>query len=176
MLNALLARWRQKHRTIAFPAGEPALPAGPIRSVAVLCAGNLCRSPFAAALLARARPELAVGSFGLAAALGHPADPRAIALAAEWGCDLSVHRTRPLGDPDALGADLVLAMDALQGRAFVRRWPAAAPRLRLLGDFLSARPFAIVDPWSQGDPVWRTTYARIEAAVARLAQRLEDAA
>lgn len=154
-------------------AGEPPLPAPAIGSVVVVCHGNLCRSPFAAALLQRHRPELHIDSFGLAAADDHPVDPRACLLAREWGCELSGHRTRPLGDAEASGADLLLAMDALQGDALAARWPALRGRVRLLGDYLPARPFSIADPWNASEAVWRETYARIASAVERLASRLE---
>ena len=152
--------------------GEPPLPSAPIRRVAVVCAGNLCRSPFAAALLARLRPGLGVASFGLSAAAGGAADPRAVALAREWDLDLSRHRTRCLGDADVRSADLLLAMDAAQLRALARRWPAARARQRILGDFLPARPFAIADPWGRSETCWREAYARIALAVRRLAERL----
>jgi hypothetical protein len=65
-------------------------------------------------------------------------------------------------------------MDVVQGREVAHRWPAAADRVRLLGDFLPSRPFAIVDPWSYGEPVWRVTYARLDDAIRRLAGRLGE--
>jgi protein-tyrosine phosphatase len=156
--------------------GEPALPPGPIRRVAVICHGNLCRSPFAAALLERAAPGRVVESFGLAAGDGEPADPRAIALAKEFDVELSQHRTRALREDHARAADLLLVMEPGQARALARRWPDTRARQRLLGDFLSSRPFAIADPWAEPYPFWRHTYARIALAVRRLAVRLEDAA
>ena len=45
--------------------GEPALPAGPIRTVLLICQGNICRSPFAERCLARYAPDLEVKSAGL---------------------------------------------------------------------------------------------------------------
>jgi protein-tyrosine phosphatase len=154
-------------------AGEPPLPAPPLGSIAVLCRGNLCRSPFAAALLEQRLPALRIASFGLGAGDDHPVDPRARWLAREWGCELSEHRTRRLGDAEARAADLLLVMDAVQGAEVSARWPALRARVRLLGDYLPARPFAIADPWRASEPVWRDTYARIALAVGRLASRLE---
>jgi protein-tyrosine-phosphatase len=95
-------------------------------------------------------------------------------LAREWGCDLEAHRTRPFRDEAARAADLILAMDVVQGRAVAQRWPSIAGRVRMLGDFLPVRPFAIVDPWAYAEPVWRDTYARLHEAVRRLAARLGD--
>lgn len=167
------ARQRFLHDWQRHFAGEPALPAGPIRKVAVVCTGNICRSPFAAALLVAARPDLRVTSHGLATTPGKPADPNALRFAREWGCDLASHRTSGFGE-DARAADLILAMDVVQGRAIARGWPAARARLRLLGDFLPARPFAIPDPFAQTDAFWRATCAQLAEAVDRLVTRLGD--
>lgn len=164
--GALLHEWRRSL------AGEPVLPPHPVRDVAVVCSGNLCRSPFAAALLAQRAPQLAVASFGLAAEEQDAADPRAIALAAHWGLDLGAHRARRLGTQDVHAADLILVMEMPHAAAIARRWPIARPQLRLLGDFLPARPFAIRDPWDQDSAVWLDVYAQIEAASARLVARL----
>jgi len=158
--------WR---RTLA---GEPALPPGPIRHVALVCAGNICRSPIAAALLAALRPELQITSHGLATTPGRPADPRAVAQARERGLDLSGHRTRGFQDADAR-ADLIVAMDVVQARAIARRWPEARERIRLLGDHLPRRPFAILDPFARSDAFWRHACERLAIAVQRLAERLE---
>jgi len=152
--------------------GEPALPAH-VRSVAFVCKGNICRSPFGAALLARARPALRVTSYGLDAGDDCPAEPAARSLARAYGVDLDAHRTRRLDDDVVREVDLLLVMEAWQASAIERRWPVARDRVRLLGDFLPAPPFGIEDPWGQSEPVWRSSYQRIEAAIARLVQRLE---
>lgn len=157
-------------------AGEPRLPARPIRAVAFVCHGNICRSPFAEALLQRSRPDLRVRSFGLAAARDHEADPNALRLAREFGVALDSHRTRRL-TAEAIGAvDLVLVMEAPQLKLVRGRWDEARERIRLLGDFLHAPPHSIPDPWNQPDPIWRSTFQRIERAVARLAALLGKAA
>jgi protein-tyrosine phosphatase len=155
--------------------GEPALPESAIRTIAVVCHGNLCRSPFAEALLGRVQPSLQVDSFGLGVREGgEPADPRAVALALEWQIDLSKHRTRKFSEASMRSADLVLCMDAPQSHLIAQRWPEARERLRLLGDFLADRPFSIVDPWAQSEGCWRFVYGRISLAVDRLSQRLTD--
>jgi protein-tyrosine phosphatase len=162
----VLHDWRRRR------AGEPALPAR-VRSVAFVCKGNLCRSPFAAALLARARPVLRVTSYGIDCADDRPADPTGRSLVHEYGVDLDAHRTRRLDDDVMREVDLLLVMEAWQARAIERRWPAARDRVRVLGDFLPAPPFEIEDPWGQPEPMWRSAYQRIDASIARLVQRLE---
>ncbi len=99
--------------------------------VLVLCAANMCRSPMAAALLAR---ELAardaavtVGSAGLFAD-GEPPAPLAAAAVADLGLDISGHRSRLLQAADLAGAGLVLAMARAQLRAAVVLAPEVWPR------------------------------------------------
>lgn len=162
----VLHDWRRRR------SGEPVLPAR-VHSVAFVCKGNLCRSPFAAALLARACPTLRVTSYGLDAALDHPAEEAGRSLARAYGLDLDGHRTRRLDDEVVRSTDLLLVMEAWQARAIESRWPAAQARVRLLGDFLPAPPFGIEDPWGQPEPVWRNVFQRIEASIARLIERLE---
>src|SRR6266404_712562 len=103
-----LARWlRSLARLVRSPAarqdarhelrrrlrGEPGLPEGRLNRVLVLCHGNICRSPFAEALLAARVPALEVRSAGLHAGDGNPADPSAIACAERMGVSLAAHRS-----------------------------------------------------------------------------------
>jgi protein-tyrosine phosphatase len=86
--------------------------------VAVVCLGNICRSPMAAAALRRAVDEaglagaVEVDSAGTAGYhVGNPADPRARAALRRRGYD-DAHTARCFQASDFAGTDLVLAMDA----------------------------------------------------------------
>ena len=155
-------------------AGEPALPERPIGCVLVLCHGNICRSPFAAAYLAQRSPEIDVRSGGFAAGDAAPADPTAVRVAARFGRDLSQHRSRPLAPADLEEPDLVLVMEASQAAAFRARAPALAARVYRLGDFLATRPFVISDPWGCSEAVFDRSFAQIATALDRLTERLKD--
>jgi protein-tyrosine phosphatase len=161
--------WRRRLR-----GGPRPLP-GPVRSALVVCHGNLCRSPFAAALLAATLPSLAVRSAGLEAGEGEPAAPDAVRAARRAGVDLSGHRTRRLDVADLSGTDLILGMEARHERALVRLAPEVRARVRLLGEFLAEPPFGIADPWGRSDPVFDATFARLRDAVERLARAIETA-
>lgn len=82
--------------------------------VLVVCTGNLCRSPMAAAMLeARLRQrgvDAVVESAGFVTE-GKRASFPAVELLAERGIDLAAHRSRRVGALDLSRPDLVLCME-----------------------------------------------------------------
>lgn len=156
--------------------GEPDLPPGPIERVLVLCHGNVCRSPFAAALLAARLPQVEVRSAGLAAGGSDAAAPLARALAGRWGVSLDVHRTALLEASDLAWADLVLGMEGRHAVEIARRWPEARDKTHLLGHFLPEPPYTIDDPWGRSEQLFVHTFERVHAAVERLALRISGPA
>jgi protein-tyrosine phosphatase len=88
-------------------------------SLAVVCLGNICRSPTAHVVLeerladAGLDDRVTVDSGGTADwHVGKPMDPRAAATLTDAGYDASRHRARQYSDSWAATHDLVLAMDA----------------------------------------------------------------
>src|SRR5687768_14158419 len=69
-----------------------------------VCSGNTCRSPLALAawrvLQSRgeAPTEVEVNSAGTMASSGYAAAKYSVAMAQEWGDDLSTHASQPLSD------------------------------------------------------------------------------
>ena len=167
-IRDLLHEWRRRL------GGEPVLPAGPVGYVLVVCHGNVARSPVGAALLARRRPQLTVRSAGLEAAEGNPSDDRTIEAARAFGVALQNHRTHRLTGEDVDWSHLILVMEGRQVHALRRRWPRAAAKTRLLGDYLERPPHGIPDPWGGDDERYQMIFRRVEAAVAALAERLEQ--
>lgn len=87
--------------------------------VALVCLGNICRSPMAAVVLAdrlaaaglaEVVPVLSAGTGGWH--VGRPMDPRAAATLRGVGLDPSAHRARQFDASWVDEVDLVLAMDA----------------------------------------------------------------
>ena len=78
--------------------------------ITVVCTGNINRSPFAAALLARAAPMHSVASAGLAAD-GLRTPERMVQAAAAFAVDLAAHSSRLLTEDDVETSDLILCMD-----------------------------------------------------------------
>jgi len=103
-----------------------------------------------------------------------PSPEEAVAAAGERGVDLAPHRSRLVTPALVAQADLVLVMDAIQGRKLRAMFRLPTRRLALLGDFdpepISTR--AILDPVEQPIDVFRTCYARIERCVDALAAAL----
>ncbi len=141
----------------------------------MVCHGNICRSPFAAALLARdlAPAGVRVDSAGFTAP-NRPCPPEAVTVAARRGVDLSAHRSRLLTATAAHAADLVVVMDPDQGRSLCDRFGRLWRDILVLGDLdperIAARP--IRDPVNQDAEVFEEAYARIERCIAQLIRAL----
>lgn len=151
-------------------------------SVLVVCHGNLCRSPFAAALLRQALHPVGVrvDSAGFVRP-ERPAPPEAVTAAARRGVDLSDHRSRLLTPDLARAADLIVVMDPVQQRHVRERFVRAVRDVIVLGDLDPAPPEGvglrtIRDPIGQGADVYQTSYARIARCVAALVSVLADEA
>jgi protein-tyrosine phosphatase len=134
--------------------------------ILILCAGNLCRSPLAESLLrarlAREGKRIEVGSAGLVAALGDPADEMTRVVAAGHGLDLEAHRSRPVDAGLVQWADLILVMEQVHRHHLVGMFPAAAGKVYLLGHWGGIE---IPDPYRQELEVYEAVYNQIEAAV-----------
>ena len=167
------ARQDMRHELLRRLRGEPSLPEGALQHLLVLCHGNICRSPFAAALLAGRVPALDVRSAGLEADDGNPADPVALKCAERHGVSLAGHRSRRVSTELLSWAHLILVMQGSHLVAIDRRWPQVRNRVRLLGDFLSSPPYLMPDPWGQPEDVFDRVFGRLRSAVGSLAVRIE---
>lgn len=143
------------------------LRARPPRTILVMCLGNICRSPFAAAALQRsvAGSGLRVESAGFLED-GRCAPEAAQKSALNRGVDLSAHRSQRVTDAMVQGADLVIVMDRGQRRALAKRFERREGVL-VLGD-LDPQPIdtrTIRDPFDQADEIFDQVYDRIERCV-----------
>lgn len=113
-------------------------------SILTVCTGNICRSPVAALLLARALgpvETVRVESAGTGALVGAGVPVQAQRLAAEGGVDTTAHRARQLDIGMIRSADLVMAMSREHRRSTVETLPASMRRaftLRELARIASA--------------------------------------
>jgi len=152
---------------------------GPPSSLLVICHGNICRSPFAAAVL-RARlagTGVSVESAGFFGP-GRRSPTIAIDAARQWHHDLRAHRSRLLTMDLVRATDLLIVMDGTQRRDVSDRFGRHPRDVFLLGDF-DPQPIhtrAIQDPIEQPPAVYEQVYARIERCVALFAGALRNRA
>jgi len=146
-----------------------ALRARPLpRAILVVCHGNICRSPFAAGLLARTlgRAGVLVASAGFVGP-GRSVPVEGSIAAARRGLDLSEHRSQLLTPVLAAEAQIIIVMDARQQRWVCERFGRAPADVMLLGDLdpdgIATR--AIHDPVEQPLEAFAESYARIERCV-----------
>jgi protein-tyrosine phosphatase len=137
-----------------------------IERVLVICIGNICRSPIAEGLLARAWPEKTVRSAGLGAMVGYPADPMSIDLMAEQGIDISAHRAQSLTPRMVSEFDLIVTMDLAQKRHIELKYPTARGKVFRLG------AADIADPYRKDMVVFRQTYHLLAQGVDVLVARV----
>jgi protein-tyrosine phosphatase len=148
--------------------------AGLPRSILFVCHGNICRSPYAEHAFSILLPPVLreymdVRSAGFTGA-GRPTPQNGLTIAAGRGIDLQEHRSRPLSRELVQASDLIVVMEARQGRD-LRAWFDAPPaRIVVLGD-LDPEPIetrTVRDPIFQDRDVFDTTYARIDRCIAEL--------
>lgn len=139
-----------------------------INRVSVLCTGNICRSPMAAAVLQfgldQAHADVAVSSAGLAAMGGYEADAFAIKLMKERGLDISDHRGKQFTSRAGLETDLILVMSTDQQRMVEENWPLLHGRVYRIGHWDN---FNIDDPYERGESAFRKALKTIDIGTTR---------
>jgi len=121
--------------------------------IVVLCTANVCRSPMAAALLARRLSGLGVAAPVRSAGMlrsGDPPLPEVISVMARYGIDITGHRSRVACAADLSRASLVLAMARDNLRYAVVTEPGAWPRAFTLRELI--RRGERVGPRPPGEP------------------------
>jgi protein-tyrosine phosphatase len=137
----------------------------------VLCHGNICRSPVAAALLRRELAPLGI-DVQSAGFLGfnRPVPSAGLLAADRHGVDLSGHRSRLITADVARTAQLIVVMDVDQRRLVCERFGRRPSDVIMLGDLdpASAKTRTITDPVDQSSEVFDEVYVRIARCVRQL--------
>jgi protein-tyrosine phosphatase len=115
---------------------------------------------------------LIIGSAGLFAMEGLPADPNAQSIMAECGLDISHHRGRQLTAAIALATDLILVMDERQKKKCECMVPSIRGRVYLLGHWQPVSSREIPDPYRRGPEAFRRALEQIHRSVADWIPRL----
>ena len=135
--------------------------------IVFVCTGNTCRSPMAegicrALLAERGIEDVICESCGLSAFAGMPATPYAITAAAEYGADLSAHRSRAVTQYLLDEGDLFVCMTSAHAAALSAYVPDE--KLRVLAD-------EIPDPFGGTEADYRACAAAIHAGLLKLIEK-----
>lgn len=170
--DRLLHPLRARQARAALPTLKPG------DHILVLCHGNICRSPYAAAALMRSLSR--VGTRGIVVESagfvgpGRPMPAVGMEIAATRGFDFSTHRAQLLSAAMVHSARLILVMDPLQ-RALLEERALAERPVFLLGDFddepIATR--AIRDPWNQPASVFAEVFTRLERCTAGVGEGIQ---
>lgn len=148
--------------------------------IALVCLGNICRSPMAdvvlnARLEEAGRDDVHVDSYGTAGwHVGKPMDERAAARLTRAGYDASRHRARQFGPGTADDYDLVLVMDDAN-LADLRALGVDPGKLRLFRDH-DPEPGdgSVPDPYYGGEDGFGHVLAIIERTAEALTRSLQQ--
>ena len=145
----------------------------PSKRLVFVCTGNTCRSPMAEALARSLAPAgWAVLSAGLHASVGRPPTPEAVQAAAECGADISGHRVRSMTDALAFSATLLVGMTSDHAAELRARFPFAADKVRMLGDYGPTSIHDIPDPFGGSLADYRSCIRAIRSCLIGLRDSL----
>ena len=143
-----------------------------IKSVLVVCVGNICRSPMGERLLAQTLPGVTVTSAGIAAVVGAGADETAAAAATEIGLDLGGHVARQITAELGAAHDLILVMEPGHRAEIARRFPQLSGKTMLFDHWTEGR--GIADPYRKPVETHRLARDKIAAAARAWALKLRS--
>lgn len=151
-------------------------------AVLFVCLGNICRSPLAEAAFRRAAEQaeldIHIDSAGTGDwHIGKAPDPRAIATAGRYGCDIRQYRARQLRAADFTRFTHIFALDASNLSAIRQSAPdESAAEVALLLDMVAGREGeSVADPYFGDEAGFETTWADVVQAAQALVEWIESA-
>ncbi|SIO66901.1 Protein-tyrosine-phosphatase [Singulisphaera sp. GP187] len=143
------------------------------RQVLFLCAGNICRSPYAAAVAVKnLGHRLEIDSAGYLPLPGRPSPEVAVAVAAARGIDLSDHASQVLTETLVRQSHLIIVFDYANYQQFRRTYPFARDRVFPLGAIRPEGPLFIEDPWNGGAEEFERCYQEIDENLERVIEEV----
>jgi len=146
-------------------------------TIAFVCFGNICRSPFAERLASEQldgiRRAISAGYFPEE---GRRSPELAVQVAGRLGVDLTHHRSRVLTDELVDEADAIFVFDQDNYRTVVRGYPSAREKVHFIGALALEGPLFVPDPFGGAEEDYRRAYQRITeliAAAGAFPKRLE---
>ena len=122
-------------------------------NILVVCVGNICRSPIAAALLKHRFPEKHIDSAGLSAVVGHHADNKAITVMKLNDIDMNDHIAKQINEELVKKADLIFTMSTNQTKWIEDQWPHCRGKTFKVGHWIDKD---IADPYGHHELAFET--------------------
>jgi len=135
--------------------------------IMMICAGNMCRSPFAEHYmrlrLQEAGVEAECFSRGLLAMPGRKVPSVAQKVALDFGVDMSAHVSQTLLAPDVDRAALIMVMEQGQRQHLSKMRPASIGKVFLLSQPLGGK--TVRDPMGKNEAYFHEVYTEITSMV-----------
>ncbi|MDX8382977.1 MAG: hypothetical protein R8M45_02775 [Ghiorsea sp.] len=133
----------------------------------MVCAGNMCRSPFAEFYMRKCLAEKGVEaecfSRGLLAMQGKKVPELGLKVGLEFGVDMQEHISQTLLAPDMDRAALVLVMEQPQRAHLMQKRPEHVGKVMMLSQPCGGKQ--IDDPMQRSETTYRRVYGEIAAHV-----------
>jgi protein-tyrosine phosphatase len=131
-------------------------------NILVVCVGNICRSPIAAALLTDYYPQKHIDSAGLSAVVGHHADSKAIEVMEADNLYMTNHIAKQINEELVMTADLILTMSTNQSKSIEKQWPHCRGKTFRIGHWIDKD---IADPYGHSEIAFETAKQDIVASL-----------
>jgi len=141
--------------------------------VMMICAGNMCRSPFAEHFMRLRLQQAGVQgecfSRGLLAMTGRKVPDLALKIGLEFGVDMSPHISQTLLAPDVDRAAMIMVMESGQRQHLSKIRPASIGKLFLLSQPTTGK--TVRDPMGRDEDYFRKVYGEIADMIDAWMQR-----
>ncbi|MDW6003104.1 low molecular weight protein-tyrosine-phosphatase [Vibrio mangrovi] len=142
--------------------------------ILIVCAGNICRSPYAEKRLQQLMPSCDISSAGLvtekSALTDSPVSAEAQNIAGTLGIDLTGHRARQVTAVMLSSCDLILAMSQNQIDTLARMFPESRHKVMLFGHWIGVSH--IEDPHQKSLTVFQQVYSVLDRAATAWADKI----
>lgn len=147
-------------------------------NILFVCTANISRSFLAEQLFSHEVSRLNLDyvsctSAGISALTGYPPDPRMLDFLNKQGKTIKEHRSKPITKELIDSAEMILVMERYHLQEILERWPEAAEKTRLLGEFLRDDGISddISDPYGRSPKHYRLAQDQISLAVQNLIEK-----
>lgn len=141
-----------------------------MKKILMVCLGNICRSPLAEGILQSKVNEalVYVGSAGTAAYhVGNLPDERSIAVAKQYGIDISKQQARKFTEKDFLKFDIIYAMDKSNYQHIISLATSDEDLEKvkmILNESLPDKNYSVPDPYYGGKTGFEEVYKMLNEA------------